>query len=401
MSAPEKVHVGRNGPRVGPPGSSFPWKGRPLVALRELPNGRWQAVVSVRVGGRVRRITRMAPPGAGRRQAKQLEDQIRAELSSGRRTATAAKASTLVELVTRFLEIHAPNVRPSSIEAYRHRLEDWIAPHPIGKIRVDRLTVADLERHYAGLIETGLSPSSVHLVHVLIHSALDLAVRWETIPRNVAALARKPRQTRRETIPPTQLLAESIAAHAWTISPEWGLWVHLSLVTGARRGEISGLRWGDLDLDRGELQISRTMHPGGSTGPTKAGGRRVVLDAATVALLTAHRDELAELVELLRQDIRDRWIFTSDPEAHRPRSYTWPAGIWSEARKEIPGAGSVRLHDLRHFAASSLLARGISVVAAAHRLGNSPEVLLSTYGHTTELEARRAGETSTLPRFTN
>lgn len=199
------------------------------MALRQRPDGRWQAVVSVRVDGKVVRHTKLAPKGAGVREAKRLEDQIRGELATRRRTAMAERRSTVIELVDRWLEMHASTVRASSAAEYRRRVDRWIRPHPIAQIRLDKLTAQHVDAHYARLRSAGLGVRSLQSAHALLDQALDNAVRWELISRNPASGVRFKRPRDVVVVPEEQVtITAAKAAHG--LSAEWGMWLHLLIV---------------------------------------------------------------------------------------------------------------------------------------------------------------------------
>lgn len=354
------------------------------MAIRERPDGRWQAVVSVRVDGKVVRHTKLAPKGAGKREAKRLEDEIRGELAARRKSATAERRSTVIELVDRWLEMHASTVRASSAAEYRRRVDRWIRPHPIAQVRLDKLTAQHVDAHYARLRSAGLGARSLQAAHALLDQALDNAVRWELMPRNPAAGVKFKRPRDVVVVPEERVtLAAAKAAHLQ--SPEWGLWLHLLIVTGARRGEISALRWSDVDIKTGTLTIERSAVPKLDDQPPKNGqARTVILDAVTVELLRAAWDVAAiNAAELGDAHPERRWLFTGDPEGRRRRPYDWPTWQWTKMRELVPELRTVKMHHLRHRAATMLIAAGIPVTVAADRLGHSPQTLLRTYAHPT------------------
>lgn len=353
------------------------------MAIRERPDGRWQAVVTIRVHGRVERHTKLAPKGAGKRQAKQLEDEIRTELATKRRSSTAT--STLIEHVDRWLELHATTVRKTSADEYRRRVTRWIRPHPIAAVRLAKLTPQHIDAHLALLARSGIGGRSVQMVHALLHAALEDAVRWELIHRNPAHGARRiPINARKPEVPADDLVVQAVTA-ARTISDEWGLWLHLLVITGARRGEISALRWSDIDLKAGTLTIARTLGPKGHIGSTKNGGIRTVhLDADTLTRLNeawAATRELAATIHQARPVTR--WLFTGDADGHTHHPYDWATWQWTKTRTLVPGLKTIRMHDLRHRAATTLIAAGIPITVVAGRLGHSPTTLTRTYTHET------------------
>ena len=141
-----------------------------------------------------------------------------------------------------------------------------------------------------------LSAGTVRKVHFVISGALAAATRWEWIDSNPAADAKKPRQAPPQPQPPTSDEASRIITAAWAQDFAWGMLIWLKMVTGARRGELLALRWHDLHLDQGVLEIRRNFtHRNGKAREkdTKTHQmRRISLDPGTVELLATHRLEL-------------------------------------------------------------------------------------------------------------
>lgn len=149
-------------------------------------------------------------------------------------------------------------------------------------------------------------------------------------------------------------------------------WLQVAVATGARRGEICALRWGDIDFDdravRIERSVSATKAEGLIVKTTKTGGvRRVSLTAQAIAALSAQRADTA--AELGAADA-DRYVFTSDPSGNRPWRPELVTRRWERIRCTA-GLAGVRVHDLRHYVATELLTAGIDARTVAHRLGHA------------------------------
>jgi integrase len=95
------------------------------------------------------------------------------------------------------------------------------------------------------------SASSVRQVHAIISGALSAAVRWDWIAYNPAPAVRLPAKRRPQPRPPSAEDMARIVEKAWQENAEWGLYIWLSAVTGARRGEVVALQWEDIDLNTG------------------------------------------------------------------------------------------------------------------------------------------------------
>jgi integrase len=156
---------------------------------------------------------------------------------------------------------------------------------------VQALTSATVQKFYSDRIDAGLGPRSVQLCHLHLSQALALAEHEGIVSRNVCAATDKPRSRQKPGTTWTGDEARRFLnkAQTDTYAPLW----LLALKTGLRRGELLGLRWSDLDLDRGTLTVQQTIGvlagaPCIKPPKTDAGQRVVKLSADVVAALTKH-----------------------------------------------------------------------------------------------------------------
>lgn len=144
---------------------------------------------------------------------------------------------------------------------------------------------------------TPLSTGSIRVVHSILKSSLNRAVRWQWIAINPVSFVEPPTIPRPDPSPPTAAEAAVIVSDAFS-DPDWGALVWLAMTAGARRGELTALRWSDLNLDRGLITIGRSLGQIGGTmweKDTKTHQRRVLsLDAETVTVLTEHHERAVE-----------------------------------------------------------------------------------------------------------
>ena len=159
------------------------------------------------------------------------------------------------------------------------------------------------------------------------------------------------------------------------------------LATGARRGELAGLQWGDVDLEAAKLRIERSIEKTKAQGlrskppKTKHGRRLITLPASAVAVLREHRKSQLELRLALGAGRLPDDAFVFGPIEGGlldPDRVTWD---WRRitAAKGLP---KVSLHALRHSHASALIASGADPVTVSRRLGHgSPVVTMSIYAH--------------------
>lgn len=371
-------------------------------------DGRWCAQVSL---------------GRGRRKA--LYGATRADVAQKLTTATKqfqdglpvpTEQLTVGAFITAWLDAVKSQVRPRTWRRYRELLVRHAVP-TLGRIRLARLTVEDLEALYAAKLREGLAPMSVRHVHTVLGQALRRAVRTGRLLRNVAELAKPPRVEHREmrtlTVDQVGCLLQVAAGDRLE-----ALYV-LACTTGARQGELLGLRWRHLDLDAGTLEVAGTLQrlPKGEEGPdgasfaiaepkTRPSRRTIRLTPSAVAALRRHRIRQREE----RLKLGPAWgeldlVFAN--EIGRPieasnllRRSFWPllerAGLATSTMKtEVRLRRGkrvkvqrkvlhplVRFHDLRHTAATLLLEGGAHPAIVAALLGHArTSTTLDVYSH--------------------
>ena len=234
------------------------------------------------------------------------------------------------------------------------------------------------------MLKAGTSVSNVRYAHVVLHVVLDAAVRVGLTSRNVADNVDVPRLRRREMTPFTEEQARAFLA-ACIGHPYEALFV-LALATGMRRGELLALKWDDIDFDNASLQVQRTLQKTlrgyvFAKPKTTRSRRRIALSATVLAALKRHRVQQAET----RLKLGDAWteLDLVFPSA-LGRMYE-PSNFVRYQFKPIikrTGLPNVRLHDLRHTAATLLLAKGINPKVVSEMLGHSNvSNTLNVYGH--------------------
>jgi len=198
---------------------------------------------------------------------------------------------TVGEYVDRWLaDSVRDTVRQRTYERYEQIARVHIKP-TLGRIKLKALTSTHVRGLYREKLDSGLSPRTVQYVHVTLQKALSQAVADGLLPRNAAASVKAPRPVKKEIRPlsPEQARAFLRAAREDRFAALYVLAVHC----GLREGELLGLKWDDVDLDAGTLQVRRTLsetRTGHKFEPPKNGkGRRIKLTAGAVDALKRHR----------------------------------------------------------------------------------------------------------------
>lgn len=301
---------------------------------------------------------------------------------------------TVEQLVERWYdEVLRHQVAMSAADNYRSIAKRHIYP-TLGKKRLSNLTVGDVDRLISSKVDAGYSTSTVRRIRSILAQALDQAIRWGSVNRNVATLSRPPKQQRSEgrTMTPEEArtLLDAVKGHR-----NEALYA-LMLSTGLRRGEALGLQWQDFDPKTGVLQIRRQLkREGGAlvTSDTKtARSRRAVnLPTPMVATLKDHlvRQE-REAAELGGAWQKSGFIFvTSVGTPMDPRNmYRDFQKICNEA-----GLGNWHPHELRHSAASLMLAQGVKLQVVSEVLGHaSIRMTADVYGHILDPDRQAAAD---------
>jgi integrase len=307
-----------------------------------------------------------------------------------RRPVASARKGTVAVLCREWLDQAAPSFSPKTVETTRMYIEDPIVPM-LGSLPVTKLTPADIDRFYRQLLEVGRSrgpyaPATIRRVHGILRRALTQGVRWGWITHNPAIDASPPRVPMKELKPPDPGQLVQLFRLAQESDPELATFIMLAASSGARRGELLALRSGDIDFDRGTLSIERgIVLVGGNLieqGTKTHQSRRISLDAGTVSALEEHRERMMDRAQAAGTAlITGCFVFSHSADGSSP----WHPDSTSRAFRKIclqAGVTGVRLHDLRHYVATRLLAAGVDVRTVAGRLGHrNPSTTLNVYSH--------------------
>jgi integrase len=302
---------------------------------------------------------------------------------------------TFGQLLDRWLvECERMELSPTTMRSYRSQVERVLRPR-LGGIHASRLSAKHLDDLYGAMRADGKSPKTIRNLHATVSSALHQAERWGWVRQNVAELAKPPRVAQRRLRPPSIDAVRSIIEAAEVRDPRLAPLLMLAALTGMRRGELCALRWSDVRLDTGLLEVSRSVVviPGGVTEKsTKTDRERLVaLDDVGVAVLQQHRvrvDDFAAAVEFRVEPTS--FVFSPEPDGSVPYRPDTVTSFFIRVRNGL-GMKGVRLHDLRHFTATQLIGAGVDVRTVAGRLGHSdPSLTLRTYAHVLEDRDRAA-----------
>lgn len=331
------------------------------------------------------RGTKREADAALRRFAKEVDD--------GRHRSTDG---TVDYLLDRWIAHGAASWSPTTLESYTGNARKHIRP-ALGAISLSKLGSADLDAFYASLRGKNLSPATVRKNHNIIRRALVQAVRWGWVTSNVAALAEPPKVTQHEIVPPTGDQVDRVLGVVAATNPDLAAFLAVSSGTGARRGEVCGLRAGDFDEDESTLLFARgVVRVDGVTtvkGTKTDRQRRIALDPGTAEAIAIHLGRITKRAAGAGgRLVANPYLFSSRLDGGAPPKPASISQAWKRACARA-GVAGVRLHDLRHRQATVLLAAGVDVRTVAGRLGHAnAAVTLKVYGHFMPAADRRAAK---------
>jgi len=303
---------------------------------------------------------------------------------------------TFGQLLDRWLEeSERLDLSPTTLRTYRAQIKHTIRPR-LGKVKLSQLTAKHLDDLYGFMKDDGKSPKTIRNHHAIISSALHQGVRWGWVKTNVAERAKPPRVAQRRVQAPSVDVVRDVIEEAEKRDPKLAPLLMLAALTGMRRGELCALRWSDVDLELGTLEVSRSVVVvvgGVAEKTTKTDrSRTVALDAVGVALMKRQQEQVRKWVKEAggKSLPPDAFVFSPVVDSLLPFRPDNVTSFFIRVRNEV-GAPNVRLHDLRHFTATQLIGAGVDVRTVAGRLGHSdPSLTLRIYSHALEERDRAA-----------
>lgn len=280
-------------------------------------------------------------------------------------------------------------LKTTTLEGYKHNIEKHIKPI-LGHILLDKLTPLHLQQLYKDRLEHGkltgeggLSNKSVLAIHRILHRALEQAVKWQLIIRNVADCVEPPKPQKYQA----KFLDEKQVIKLQEISKDTYLYIPIliAIYTGMRRGEILGLMWQDIDLDKGMVKIAHSLNSTKnglelSTPKTNKSIRNIAIPKIVVKELKRHK--IVQKQNKLKygnsyQD-SDMVCTLENGKMINPKNLSRDFHRMLE-NNNLP---VVRFHDLRHSHASLLVKLGVQPKVISERLGHSNiSITMDLYSH--------------------
>jgi integrase len=342
-------------------------------------------------------LTEAVPAGPkAAKEAEKVRTRLLSEVDERRSPRTSATVSQLLERYLRVLQIE-DTTRTGYERLIRLHVRPMLGDLPIGRIDGETLDAfyAELQRCRARCNRRShidhrtaaehecdqrcgphrckpLGAAYVRQIHTVLNGAFVRAVRWRWIGTNPVRQAQAPAQPTPDPRPPTPTQAARIAGEAWQ-DPDWGMLIWLAMTTGARRGELCGLRWDRIDFATGVLNIrtsiaqinTRTWEKDTKTHQR----RRIVLDAQTLALLRAYLQHVALRAASVGIELSDgSFVFSAAPDGS---AWLKPDTVTKRYSRMCKRLGwDMHIHQLRHYSATELIDAGVDIRTVAGRLGH-------------------------------
>jgi integrase len=348
-------------------------------------DGRWCAQVSLQG----RRLTKYAKTQSEcRAWIKEMLQQIDAGLSF------EGTHVTLARFVGTWLDGKELSRRPKTVQQYRQIARQHILP-VLGRMRLQDIQPAHIKQLYALKQKEGRGARTIQLIHAVLHNALKQAVREGLLGRNPASAVERPKveQSEMRIFNEEQIQQFLIAASGSSFEAVY----YLALATGMREGELLGLKWSDIDWNKGVLFVQRQLQQISGQGyvfsppKTRSGRRKIKVGSVTLKQLEAHQERQT----LEKAVAGERW---QEHDLVFPTTLGTPLDhkrVRNEFKSILKRAGlpAIRFHDLRHTSLNALLDMGLPVNTVQGRAGHAkPSTTVNIYGHATARLQTEAAE---------
>lgn len=341
---------------------------------REKRPGVWELRVTVGrdpMTGKLRQVSRSFHGGV-----RDAEDALRKLVGEVDAHGSAGGSRTLGDALHAWLDHRTALGRsPTTLANYATKVRSVDAT-PLAAVRLSKLRAEHLNSFYRDRLARGDSAQTVCHFHRIIGGALRFAVRQGWVPRNEADRAEPPSVVRKEGFAPTneQMLALIDLAQR-SRQPEMATVFVLAALTGMRRGEICGLRWSDIDTERGVIKVTRSIYQvTGEVGvKSRKNSRALVirLDQAGMDIIESRRARaVAEAGEAGVTLAADAYFFSDDPAGLVPWTPNRITQFVTRLRGKL-GIPEFHFHAIRRWAGTEMSAGGIDVRDAAGRLGHA------------------------------
>jgi integrase len=354
-------------------------RGQNEGSIYKRPDGRWTSVINLGYqNGRLKRQYFYAET------REEVADKLTDALQKRRQGLPVAfERQTVAQFLDRWLEdCVKPSVRPNTYYSYEQNIRLYLKPD-LGPIQLSKLTPQHVQNFMNAQLKEERSARLVQYQRTILRCALNQAVKWNLVARNVAALVDPPRYSKPEVAP---LNPDEISKFLGAITGDPLETVfHLALSLGLREGEVLGLRWRDIDFDERIARISVSL-------------QRIDKKLQLVDLKTERSRRALPIPDNLLASLRNHRTRQLKAKMHAGEEWQETGLVFTTSRGTPLSARNVirsyhrllakakiprhRFHDLRHSCASFLLSKSIPARTVMDILGHSNiSLTMNTYSH--------------------
>lgn len=332
-------------------------------------------------------------------EAKVARAELVAEVKRGRHVGTTATMDELCEEWLR--ELERKDRSPRTIDEYRRRYRHDIQP-TLGTVRVSKVTTKMLTDLYGEHQRRGIAPASVHKIHATVSSMMSQACRWGWRTSNPAEWADPPPIVHEVPVVPTPVEVLRLIEEAGrSRRPEHAEVIYFAATTGARRGEICGLRLSRVDWEVGTVLIDRAIVKQAGRKverPTKnRRSRLVAVDERVLAFLRAQLSEAEERAVVVGTElVGDPYLLSCSVRGDEPWDPDTITQYFARVRDRL-GLAHIEFKGLRRFMDTYGQELGFSMAQVAMRAGHDPAVAGKHYtGRVSEADRELASALGNL-----
>lgn len=339
-----------------------------MASIRKRGTNVWQISVFLGKDDSGKKLNHYETITGTKAQAKARGAELEAEIK--KKTSKQGKTMTVGQVLDLWLKEIKKSVYVRTYQKYEWHVKK-LKPH-IGDLELHEIRPLDLKQRLDKI--EGLAPRSIKDLYCSLKTAFNFASALDLIRDDFMRGIKPPKTEHKER----NVLKEDQLIYFIEIAKEYKHYLVLRILalTGMRIGEVLGLKWGDINFNKGELTILRAVNTRSrelKDTKTKQSPRIIILDEETIRLLKQHKKEMLKskigLNELIFQN-----------EEGRPLRYNAIRRTKEKILKKT-GLQHIRLHDLRHGVGSIMIDNGSSITEVAEVLGQKPSTTAGIYSH--------------------
>lgn len=311
------------------------------------------------------------------------------------------KANSLTDLTFEeyseiFLKRYCNNISLVTRDGYEKSLKRIIPI--IGKIKLNKINPLILDNMYqelkVGKTKQALGYHSMYAYYKLINVMFNQAIKWEILDKNPNLKANKPKREKKERNYYDLEQVNKLLSCLEYENIKYRTLITLALDSGARRGELCALRWGDIDFNTNTMKIERSLKVvrgivDEATAKTETSKREIILSNSTIDLLKEYKKWQENYIKWLGK----KWKNNDRIFASKYREHMNPSTCDHIMRKIVKkyNLDPICFHELRHTSASILIHKGINPKAVSQRLGHADtSITMEIYSHTFDITKKES-----------